>query len=166
VRYWIGLGANLGDRAANLRRAAAALGEVGALRARSRIYESAPVGGPPQPPYYNAAIVVDSDLEPLVMLRHARGLERALGRIRDGEVRFGPRVIDVDLLLAGDHGEVVFSSEELGLPHPRLVGRAFALAGLVELDPALMHPVEQRSLRDLLTEAEHAGAATPTEEAL
>ncbi len=165
MRYWIGLGANLGDRAANLRRAAAALGEIGDLRARSQIYVSAPVGGPPQPPYYNATLVLESSLAPQLLLRHTRGLERALGRDREGEVRFGPRVIDVDLLLAGDEGELVFSTEDLEVPHPRLHERAFALVGLVELGPTLVHPVVKRSLKDLLSEAEKSGAATPTAEA-
>lgn len=152
VRYLIGLGANLGDRVAALRRAVSSIATLGAIGGRSRIYSSAPIGGPPQPPYLNAALELVSDLDPSELLTATHEIERALGRDRSAEVRWGPRPIDIDLLLAGARGEVIVSLADLILPHPRLHERAFALAGLVELDGDLMHPLLERPLSALLRE--------------
>jgi 2-amino-4-hydroxy-6-hydroxymethyldihydropteridine diphosphokinase len=166
VRYWVGLGANLGEPAATLRKAADQLAAIGTVIARSRLYSSDPVGGPPQPPYLNAAVMLEADCEPPILLDHAHTIERALGRERSQEVRWGPRPIDVDLLLAGSDGSLIVDLPGLQIPHPRLHERAFALACVVELSPALMHPSLQRPLQALLRERLKQEAVAPTGERL
>lgn len=166
VRYWLGLGANLGDCAATLRRAVDALAAIGTVVSCSRIYSSAPVGGPPQPMYSNAALVLDAECDPPTLLGHAQAIERALGRDRDAEVRWGPRTIDIDLLMAGDGGELVLVLPGLQLPHPRLHERAFAMAGVVELSPDLVHPSERRPLQAMLRERLRQETVAPTGEQL
>ena len=152
MRYFVGLGANLGDGVDTMRKAVVALSAIGTVGRRSRIYSSAPIGGPPQPPYFNAALELTSDLEPTQLLAATQDIERALGRDRAGEVRWGPRPIDLDLLLAGPRGEVIVELPGLTLPHQRLHERAFALVGIVEIDPDLMHPLIERPLSALLRE--------------
>lgn len=135
-----------------MRKAVEALSALGTIGRRSRIYSSAPMGGPPQPPYLNAAVELHSDLEPSLLLAATQDIERALGRDRSAELRWGPRPIDLDLLLAGARGELVVSLPGLTLPHPRLHERAFALAGVVEIDPDLVHPLLERPLSAVLRE--------------
>jgi len=160
VRYWIGLGSNLGDRLALLRGAATSLASLGTVAQRSRVFAASPVGGPPQPPFLNAAILLDSDLEPQAVLDELHRIEEANGRNRAGEVvRWGPRTLDLDILLAGARGEVVISTPTLEIPHPRLVERAFALAPLCDLEPLLVHPTAGRPLKGLLAFASDRGDA-------
>jgi 2-amino-4-hydroxy-6-hydroxymethyldihydropteridine diphosphokinase len=168
VRYWVGLGANLGDRLRTLQAAAAALSALGTRPAASSVYDTSPVGGPPQPPFLNAALRLEVEREPLEMLRACRAIEAALGRDRALEPdRFGPRPIDLDLLLAGARGELSLTTAELALPHPRLHLRAFALAPLVELDPTLVHPLLGQPLSELLRAArDHGQALVPTDHRL
>jgi 2-amino-4-hydroxy-6-hydroxymethyldihydropteridine diphosphokinase len=131
VRAFIGLGSNVGDRLANLRRAVALLSRRAGLTvvASSRVYETDPVG-PPQPDYLNAVVEVRTSLEARAVLEACLSIEAEMGRVR-GE-RWGPRVIDLDVLTVD--AETI---EEPGLtvPHPRMHERAFVLAGLLELDP-------------------------------
>ncbi|MBI3648027.1 MAG: 2-amino-4-hydroxy-6-hydroxymethyldihydropteridine diphosphokinase [Actinobacteria bacterium] len=131
-RALLGLGSNLGERLANLQRAADLLGAAVGVRvvASSRIYETEPVGGPAQPDFLNAVVEVETDLEPRELLAACLGVEQDLGRVR--EERWGPRVIDVDLLL---YDEVDMDEPHLIVPHPRLHERAFALVPLLELVP-------------------------------
>jgi 2-amino-4-hydroxy-6-hydroxymethyldihydropteridine diphosphokinase len=157
VRYFIGLGANLGDRLASLQKAVQALADIGRVAARSRVYASSPVGGPPQPPYLNAALTLECAHEPLQLLKRTQAIEAALGRDRACEVRWGPRVVDIDLLLGGDHGELIVDEPQLRLPHPRLAERGFALVALLDLDGTLVHPELERPLTALLAPAHAAG---------
>ena len=157
MRYFIGLGANVGDRLTNLREAARRLEALGTIVARSRVYAASAVGGPPQPPYLNAAIMLDCDLTPLELLAQTQAIEDALGRDRPNEVRWGPRTLDIDLLMAGPHGELIVDEPALRLPHPRMKERGFALAPLVDLDATLMHPELLRPLKALMHVA-HADA--------
>jgi 2-amino-4-hydroxy-6-hydroxymethyldihydropteridine diphosphokinase len=134
-RAFLGLGANLGDRLANLQRAAdllAATPGIVVLRS-SRIYETAPVG-PPQPDFLNAVVEVDTTLSPEDLLAACAAVERELHRVRG--IPWGPRTIDVDLLAYGDR---VIETNELIVPHPRMHERAFVLVPLLELaeDPPL-----------------------------
>jgi 2-amino-4-hydroxy-6-hydroxymethyldihydropteridine diphosphokinase len=133
---YVGLGSNLGDREAMLRRAIDLLGERVRVRAVSSIRETEPWGLVDQPPFLNAAVEIDTELGPRELLHLLLELERLLGRTREGE-RYGPRTIDLDLLVYGD--EIV---EEPGLtvPHPRLHERRFALEPLAELEPELVVP--------------------------
>jgi 2-amino-4-hydroxy-6-hydroxymethyldihydropteridine diphosphokinase len=134
---YIGLGSNLGDRAANLRRAAMALRALlGPLRA-SRVYETAPRLDLDQPPFLNAVVEARASFPPEALLNLLLGVEATLGRQRDLARPKGPRVIDLDLLLYGDHLQ---QSDRLTLPHPGLAHRRFVLAPLRELAPALAPP--------------------------
>jgi 2-amino-4-hydroxy-6-hydroxymethyldihydropteridine diphosphokinase len=108
------------------------------LRAHSGVYETAPVGGPPQPAFLNGAILVECTLSPLALLEELQGIEKDLGRTRGpGDVRWGPRVIDLDLLWIDG---VALEEPRLVVPHPRLTERAFALVPLLEVAPSARDP--------------------------
>jgi 2-amino-4-hydroxy-6-hydroxymethyldihydropteridine diphosphokinase len=133
VRAFLGLGSNLGDREAELARAVASLPDVVAV---SQLYETEPVGGPAgQGRYLNAVVELDTDLDPHRLLELAQRLETAAGRRRT--VRFGPRTLDVDVLLVGDE---VVADEDLVVPHPRMWERRFVVEPLFELAPDLVPP--------------------------
>jgi 2-amino-4-hydroxy-6-hydroxymethyldihydropteridine diphosphokinase len=153
---YLGLGANLGDRLACLQRAVDLLKAAG-LRvvASSRVWETAPVGGPDQPDYLNAVVRVETELAPMQLLAACQRVERALGRVR--EVRWGPRTIDLDVLLFGD---VTMEDPALTLPHPRMLERAFVLLPLLELDPDPMLPDGRRVL-DTAVDTEGARLFAP-----
>lgn len=137
MRYWLGLGANLGDRRGALEAALAWLADAGhAVEAVSPVYETAPRELEDQPAYLNAAARVRSDLSPPALLDEVKRMERELGRDPRG-VRFGPRAIDCDLLL-WEGGS--WAEERLEIPHPRLHERRFALLPVLDLDPALALP--------------------------
>src|SRR5262245_55655457 len=124
MHAYIGLGANLGDRRETLRAATDELGRLGRLLRRSRIYETAALGldGRPadQPPYLNAALLLDADLSPQRMLADLLAIEKAHGRVRDPMQRYAPRTLDLDLLLLGEAGELRVEQPDLQVPHPRL----------------------------------------------
>lgn len=129
TRAYLALGANLGDRLDNLRQAVSLLQDRGARLLRSsRVYETEPVG-PPQPDYLNAVIEVETDLSPRGLLIACLAVEQAMGRVR-GE-RWGPRVIDVDILTLG---ELEVDEPDLQIPHPRMHQRGFVMIPLLELD--------------------------------
>ena len=134
ARVHIGLGSNLGDREAALRGALELLGDD--VVAVSSFRETDPIGYLDQPRFLNAAAAVETALEPRAVLDRLLEVERELGRTRDGP-RFGPRTIDLDLLLYGDR---VIDEPGLVVPHPRLAERRFALEPLAELDPDLVVP--------------------------
>lgn len=139
----LGLGSNLGDRLAMLTAATEALAARGLrLVASSRVWETDPVGGPDdQPPYLNAVIRVTTDRDPYEVLAAAGEVESELGRTR--EVRWGPRTIDVDVLLIDD---LVLDDPVLTLPHPRLAERAFVVLPLLDIDPDPVLPTGERLL--------------------
>jgi 2-amino-4-hydroxy-6-hydroxymethyldihydropteridine diphosphokinase len=140
VRAFIGFGSNLGDRLENLRRAKLSLGERDGIRVvrASRVFETAPVG-PPQPDYLNAVAEVRTVLSSSSLFGACLDVEREMGRVRTE--RWGPRVIDLDLLLYGD---AVIDQPGLQVPHPRMHERAFVLVPLLELDPDPMLPGGRR----------------------
>ena len=135
---YIGLGSNLGDREATLRRALELLAEEPGIEvtAVSTFRDTDPVGLLDQPRFLNAAARIESELGPRELLECLLAVERALGRTRTGP-RFGPRTIDLDLLLYGDS---TLAEPGLTVPHPRLHERAFVLEPLAELDPRLVIP--------------------------
>jgi 2-amino-4-hydroxy-6-hydroxymethyldihydropteridine diphosphokinase len=135
TRAYLALGSNLGDRLASLQAAVDELAGAAGVRidALSRVYETAPVGGPPQDPFLNAVVAVDTELDPHELLALAQQLERDAHRVR-GE-RFGPRTLDVDVLLYGD---LALDDPDLVLPHPRMWERGFVLAPLRDVAPHLV----------------------------
>jgi 2-amino-4-hydroxy-6-hydroxymethyldihydropteridine diphosphokinase len=133
---FLGLGSNLGDREANLLRAVTLLGADGfSVGDRSSVYETEPVGGPPQGPYLNQVLRGETDLPPESLLAVCLRAEAALGRVR--RERFGPRTLDIDVLLYGDR---VQDAPALELPHPRLHERLFVLVPLAEVGAEAVHP--------------------------
>ena len=156
VRAFVGLGSNLGDRASSLEGAAEELdGPAVRIVRRSRIYETPPWGKVDQPPFLNQVLEVETVLGPRALLARCRAVERALGRVR-GE-RWGPRVIDVDILL---YGNAHIRACGLVVPHAELHRRAFALVPLLELDPDVTLP-DGRAARDLLAALSDAGDVAP-----
>ena len=146
MRAWIGVGSNLGDRAATLDRATRWLDAIAGVTVdgRSRWRDTPPMG-PPQPRYLNGVVRVVTTLSPQALLGAVRQLEAAAGRERTQ--RWGARTLDMDLLLIED---LILESPSLTVPHPGLASRRFVLEPLCELDPALIHPVLDRALSDLL----------------
>jgi 2-amino-4-hydroxy-6-hydroxymethyldihydropteridine diphosphokinase len=140
-RAYLGIGSNLGDRLANLQRAVDGLARVPGVSAAvvSPVYETEPIGGPEQPEYLNAVVAVDTTLTPRALLDLARELEDAAGRVR--VERWGPRTLDVDVLLVGDE---TVDEPDLQVPHPRMHERGFVMAPLADLDPALAKPSPAR----------------------
>ena len=133
TRAYVGLGANLGDREWTIREAAKRIG-AGRL---SGIRETEPWGYADQPPFLNAAAEIDTELDARELLDVLLEVEQGLGRERGTGPRFGPREIDLDLLL---FGSVTIDEPGLTVPHPRLHERRFALEPLAELDPGLVVP--------------------------
>jgi len=144
---FLGLGSNLGDRHANLRDAIAALNaDAGVKVVRvSRFLHTSPQGGPAQPDYLNAAAEIDTSLSPRQLLQLLLEIETRLGRVR--KERWGPRTLDLDLLL---YERRIISDPHLQLPHPRMHSRVFVLKPLAEIAPEAWHPVLDESVSTLL----------------
>jgi 2-amino-4-hydroxy-6-hydroxymethyldihydropteridine diphosphokinase len=147
MRAYIGLGSNVGEREENLVRAISLLDSSPGIRVlrRASLYETEPVGVEAQPWFFNTVVEVEAELAPGELLRRLKEIEKALGREDRG--RWGPREIDLDLLLYGD---LVMEEDGLVLPHPELHRRRFVLEPLCELAPELIHPRLGRPLRELL----------------
>lgn len=153
TRAYVALGANLGEREATIRRALALLGDRPGVTVAgvSSLRETEPWGPVSQPRYVNGVAALDTSLDAQALLGVLLDVERELGRVR-GE-RWGPRTIDLDLLL---HGETVVDEPGLAVPHPRLHERSFVLEPLTELDPELTVPGRGR-VSDLLARLHSAG---------
>ena len=139
MRAYVGLGANLGDREATLRLAVEYLGETDGMEvvAVSAFRETEPWGPVEQPRFLNGAVTLDTHLDPRALLGVLLDIERRLGRERHAGERWGPRMIDLDILLYGDR---VVDEPGLVVPHPHLHERRFALEPLAELDPDAVVP--------------------------
>jgi 2-amino-4-hydroxy-6-hydroxymethyldihydropteridine diphosphokinase len=156
----IALGSNLdsrfGGREENLEDAVRLIRPLGEVTAVSSFYDTEPVGFLDQPRFLNGALLLETELEPVTLLRELLVVERAMGRERAGAVAKGPRVIDLDLLLYVDamgHAAVM-ESEELVLPHPEMQMRRFVLEPLAEIAPKWVHPVLGLTVREMLKRIE------------
>ena len=138
MRAVLSLGSNLGNSAEILSSAAEALNEVSEVIALSSFYQTRPVGGPPQPDFINAVIIIETNLEPEELLLVAQAIEGAHGRERnENTVKWGPRFLDIDLIKCD---EMLINTPDLTIPHPRAHEREFVLRPWNEIDPAATLP--------------------------
>jgi 2-amino-4-hydroxy-6-hydroxymethyldihydropteridine diphosphokinase len=155
---YIALGSNLdsehGTRKETLSIAIGRIGRLGRVTASSSLYETEPMGYRDQPAFLNAVVALETQLEPLPLLRRLLAIERELGRDRSLSPLKGPRTLDLDLLLMGNR---TVASEELSLPHPGLSQRRFVLAPLAEIAPQLRHPESSQTMADLLAQLPDEG---------
>ncbi len=147
IAFGSNLGSQFGDREANLREAIRRVGQLGEIRAVSSFFDTAPVGYTDQPRFLNGAMLIETALEPLDLMRELLAIERAMGRDRAAAPPKGPRVIDLDLLLMG---EVAMNSEGLTLPHPAMAERRFVLEPLAEIAPEMPDPLSGLTVGQML----------------
>ena len=150
---YIGLGANTGNREANLRMALRGLTRMARVEAVSSLYETDPVGLEEQPAFHNAVCRLETGLEPTALMRFLKTLEHEIGR-RPGAGRWGPRPIDLDILLYEDR---IIEREELEVPHPRLAERAFVLVPLAEIAADAVDPRRTETIAMLVRAADTTG---------
>lgn len=143
---YLGLGSNLGDRFLNLKAAQTALAPHLRILAASPVYETAPWGYVDQPSFLNQVLHLETDLAPIALLATLKQAEVGLGR--KASFRYGPRLIDIDILFYDD---LVMASPDLVIPHPRLAERAFVLVPLADLAPEFPHPILGKTICELLS---------------
>ena len=142
---YLALGSNLGNRAANLKEAIASLSPQMDVKAKSKVYETPPWGYAEQGKFLNQVVKAKTYVEPEPLLKHLKRLEVALGRV--ASFQNGPRLIDIDILFYED---LVLESPTLTIPHPRVHERGFVLLPMMDIAPDYVHPVKQRSIRELI----------------
>ena len=147
ILAWLGLGANLGDRAATIRRSLEAIGSLPetTLTQVSSLYLTPPLGPPDQPEYINCFAQIETTRPPLQLLQKLKAVEKSLGR-KERE-RWREREIDIDILFYGDK---IVQQESLQIPHPELQNRPFVLVPLAEITPELLHPILKKKVAELL----------------
>lgn len=142
---YLSLGTNLGDRATNLKQAITSLPPQMTVRSKSKVYETPPWGYTEQDAFLNQVVMVTTYLEPEQLLKHLKRLEVALGR--KATFRNGPRLIDLDILFFDD---LVLNTPALTVPHPHVHERGFVLVPMMDIAPDHVHPVNQKSIRELI----------------
>ena len=155
---YIALGTNLGERLTNLHAAIAALAPEITVLTESHVYETPPWGYEDQPAFLNMAVKAETDLEPEALLKYLKQIEAELGR--EKSVRWGPRLIDLDILFYDD---LVIDTPPLVIPHPRLHERAFVLVPLADIAAECVHPVFGEFVWELLLKADMSGIESLTE---
>jgi 2-amino-4-hydroxy-6-hydroxymethyldihydropteridine diphosphokinase len=155
---FVGIGSNVGDRVDFCVRAVRELETASGITVQkvSQLYETSPLGGPPQRSFVNLVVKVESDLDARSLLQLCKDIEQRIGR-EPSPIRWGPRVVDLDLLVYGDEK---INEPDLEVPHPRLTERRFALVPLLEVDPDITDPWGKR-YEDWLEQAE--GEVKPLE---
>jgi len=151
-RIYLSLGTNLGNRELNLEAARQELTPQVKILDSSSIYQTEPWGYLDQPDFLNQVLVVETSLSPHELLEYIKGIEQKIGR--KPSIRFGPRVVDIDILFYGDR---IIQEEDLVIPHPRLKDRAFVLIPLAEIDPDLVYPGTGLSISVLLSNVDLTG---------
>ena len=148
IGVYLLLGSNLGDRISYLRQASSLIGEtVAKVIQASSVYETQSWGKTDEPDYLNQVLYIETDLHPGLLLEKLLGIETIMGRKR--EVKWGSRIIDIDILFYGDQ---TINEPQLVVPHPELHNRMFTLAPLNEIAPDFVHPVLQKKISDLKSE--------------
>lgn len=148
-KVFLALGSNMGNREDNLTKAVSAVSGIGETRLLkvSNIYETKPVGFTEQDDFLNMAALIETGLSPLKLLDKLQEVETAMGRVR--EVRWGPRTIDIDILLYDD---IEMNAQRLTIPHPRMLERAFVMVPLRDLDPDLK--IDNKSIDEIIDNCE------------
>ena len=156
---YLGLGSNIGDKMANLNQAIAAIGaNLGTVCAKSAVYLTDPWGLYDQPTFLNLVLLVETLMDPELLLREIQVIERQMGRERI--TKWDKRIIDIDILF---YDEIVYQSETLQIPHPWLEQRNFVLAPMAEIAPTFVHPVNKKTIRALLESSTDPLRAIPVE---
>ncbi len=145
---YIAVGSNLGDKQSNCEKGIAALNQTPGITvtARAKLYKTAPVDFTDQDWFVNTAVSVTTDLAPHDLLKQLKRIESAVGRLKS-DIRFGPRVLDMDIIL---YDTLVFKSDTLEIPHPRMHKRRFVLRPICDIDPLVMHPALKNPVKTLL----------------
>jgi len=141
---YLSLGTNIGNRASNLKWALSLLPPQMTVKAKSKVYETPPWGYTDQDNFLNQAVEATTYLEPKPLLKHIKRLETAMGR--EASFRYGPRLIDIDILFYDDE---IIETPSVVIPHPHLHERGFVLLPLMDIAPDLIHPVQQKSIREM-----------------
>ena len=147
---YISIGSNMGDKIGNCRSAIERLSQLEGtiLLETSPFYRTTPVDYLDQDWFINAAVKLETELDPFGLLQRMQAIQRNAGRVKD-PIPFGPRIIDLDIIF---YDEAVIETAELAVPHPRMHKRAFVLQPICDIDPQLVHPVFHRRVQDLLSE--------------
>jgi 2-amino-4-hydroxy-6-hydroxymethyldihydropteridine diphosphokinase len=152
VPIYIALGTNLWDRAANLQTALCLLPPLVEVLAQSTVYQTPPWGFEDQPDFLNQVLLAETSCSPLDLLAHLKQTETRVGR--KPTFRYGPRMVDLDILFYGDQ---ILDLPGLQIPHPKLPERAFVLVPLADLNPDFVHPVIKKSIREILSQVDASG---------
>lgn len=142
---YLSLGSNMGNRSANLKAAISSLPPQMEVKKKSQVYETPPWGYTEQEKFLNQVLRVTTYLDPEPLMKHLKRLEVALGR--KATFRYGPRLIDIDILFYDD---LVLETPSLTIPHPHLHERGFVLVPMMDIAPDLIHPVKKKSIRELM----------------